>query len=110
MHIITENGELCAMADLLGSVVSAYNGRSSVNVNGTAHSFASCTGRVELIVGGHTHSDSTGILGGVRYIITTNFTNSNKPTFDLMLADYSNRVLHAVRVGAGSSRTINLAQ
>ena len=74
------------------------------------YDFTSCTGHVDFWVGGHTHTDSTGTLGGIPYFITaTNSYNSDVPLIDLVLVDYDADKVKLIRAGGtGSNRTINL--
>lgn len=100
---------ISALATNITSVISAYNGRTSVTLNGVTYSFANCTGHVEFVISGHCHFDKSGAAAGIPVINTTNLQNGNTPTFDLVYVDYDNRVLHTVRVGTGSDRTFSLA-
>lgn len=111
LHIITISGNVQTFASTFGALVEGYNGHTSVTLNGVEYSFTSCTGHVDLWLAGHTHSDSTGTLGGIPYIITaTNSFSSDVPLIDLVLVDYDNSVVNTVRVGGtGENRTISLA-
>lgn len=115
LHIIKAT-ELQIFASTLGQLVQAYNAHSSITLNSVAYDFSGCTGRVEFWVGGHTHRDENGTLGGIPYIITAtdsynddNTGVSDVPLIDLMLADYDGRKLYTVRVGGvGEDRVIDL--
>lgn len=100
---------ISALATNIASVVSAYNGRTSVTLNGSTYSFSGCTGHTEFVICGHTHVDKSGTSGGIPVINTVNTTVSASPSFDLMYVDYDARQINAVRVGSGSDRTFNLA-
>lgn len=110
LHIIINSGSVQLNASNFASVVEAYNEHGAVTLNGESYNFASCTGKVEFWVAGHTHVDSTGTLGGIPYIITaTNSYNSDVPLIDLVLADYNNRTVDLIRVGGtGENRSISL--
>lgn len=102
-------GNVSALSVNLGLLCAAYNARGSVTLNGITYNFADKTGKVEFMMAGHMHQDFVTTLNGIPVIGTTNFTNDNVPTYDLVLADYDDRKVHLVRVGTGSDRTVNLA-
>lgn len=109
LHIIENSGNITFFASNLGNLVQAYNAHTAVTLNGVTYDFSGCTGHVDFWVAGHTHTDSTGTLGGIPYIITgTNAYNSDVPMIDLVLVDYDNSVVKLVRVGNGSDRTVSL--
>ena len=110
LHIITNNGSVQTNTSNFATLVEAYNDHTTITLNGVLYDFTSCTGRVELWVGGHTHVDSNGTLGGIPYIITGSIGyNSDVPLIDLAVVDYDNHVLKTIRVGGtGSNRTISL--
>lgn len=97
-------------AQEIGNIIEAYNNRSTVTVNGTAHDYASATGVIEFVIAGHLHADKDTILGGVPCIITKNtmVPGWTSPTFDLIYADYGARTINAIRVGSGVSRSFQL--
>lgn len=113
-HILYYNEQLVLqpLSKLVLDTAQAFNSRGTISFVGSTYNFANTTGKVEFAIFGHIHADSDVVINGIPCIVTTWVRDNDSlgPTFDLMLADYSNRVLHAVRVGAGSSRTINLAQ
>ena len=96
---------------VLGNLAEAYNSHTSITLNGTTYDFGNCTGKIELFIAGHTHTDSNGVLGGVPYFITASRAyNSDEPIIDLVLIDYVGRTVNLVRVGTlGSNRTLQLA-
>lgn len=110
LHIIVDGGAVRMPANNFASLVSAYNAHSNVSLNGVTYDFSSCTGHVDFWVGGHTHTDSTGTLGGIPYFITaSNGYTSDVPLIDLVLADYSAGEIKIVRVGETKEiRTISL--
>lgn len=110
MHILMQSGSVQTNASNFASVVEAYNTRATISLNSKSYDFTGCSGRVDFWVAGHTHADSTGVLGGIPYFITaTNSFNSDVPLIDLVLADYDNREIKLVRVGGtGADRTISM--
>lgn len=110
LHIITSNGEVQTNASNFGTLVQAYNNHSTVTLNEVTYDFTSCSGHVDFWMAGHTHTDSTGTLGGIPYIITASLAyTSDVPLIDLVLVDYDADTVNVVRVGGtGSNRTISL--
>ena len=113
MHIIVNDSTtgISYMATEVGKIISAYNEKTTITANGKTYDFSQTNGHVDYVMGGHMHSDMSGLLGGVPYIITTTFDNVgavSEATFDLCLADYGNGKLHCVRVGVGNSRVFDI--
>lgn len=96
---------------LLSQISSAYNSRGSITVNGTAYNYASSTGKVEFMIGGHYHQDMNGVMNGIPWLMTTNVRHDETlgASFDLVLANYDDREIKLIRVGSGASRTISLS-
>lgn len=109
VHMMFSSGNLFGMAGYILSVFRAYNDRSSLTIdNGTVFDFSAATGRIEFVISGHTHEDKVMVVNEIPVVVTTNMRNGNTPTFDLCMADYTNRKLHMVRVGSGENRTVEL--
>ena len=109
VHMMFSSGNLFGMADYILSVFRAYNDRSSLTIdNGTVFDFSAATGRIEFVISGHAHEDKVMVVNEIPVVVTTNMRNGNTPTFDLCMADYTNRKLHMVRVGSGENRTVEL--
>ena len=96
------------LATNIASVIAAYNGRTTVTLNGSTYDFSSCIGHVEFIICGHTHFDKSGTSGTIPVVNTLNTQKGSTPSFDLVYVDYDNRTLNTVRVGTGSNRTFDL--
>ena len=111
LHIIVSANAVQTNAGNFGALVQAFNSHSTVELNGVTYDFTACSGHVDFWVAGHTHTDSTGTLGGVPYFITaSNAYTSDVPLIDLVLVDYDNSTLNLVRVGGtGDNRTIQLS-
>ena len=98
-------------------LVTAYNNKQSITLNGNTYNFGNCTGRVMLILCGHTHFDYVDTTGDVPIVCTTNLEGGHwvngelvydlVPTFDCCMNDIDNSVLYMTRVGASVSRIIN---
>lgn len=103
---------LTPFADAVLQLAQAYNTKSSVTLNGETYSFEAATGRVEFAIGGHKHVDKTAEEYGIPVILNTcvSIAGYGRPTFDLVLADYTNRKLHFVRIGSYSNRTVELPE
>lgn len=110
MHItIGMDDQLTVFADAVGKIISAFNSHiESESINGQRYDFSGTTGHIDYVLSGHRHADILSTLGGVPLIVTTHFQDGNKPTFDLVLADYDNMVLHLVRCGTGEDRNVNM--
>lgn len=109
MHIvyIDDENNISAMATNVGSLISAYNSRTTVVLNGVTYDFSDCTGHIDYVLSGHVHRDYNAVLGGIPSIATIDMRSGSTPTFDLCLADYDKRKLHCVRVGSGENRTFD---
>lgn len=109
MHIITLGSQ--GMVTTLGSIISAFNSKGTVTVSytdgdsqthSTTHDFSGVSGHIDFAVGGHTHADSTGTIGGVPYFVTgSNSYSSDVPLVDLVLVDFDEdtRKVNLVRAG-----------
>lgn len=95
---------------LLSQISSAYNSRGSITVNGTVYNYASSTGKVEFIIGGHYHQDKNGVMNGIPWFMTTNVRHDETlgASFDLVFANYDDGEVKLIRVGSGNNRTISL--
>lgn len=98
------------MTQQVSNLIGAYNSRGTIDLNGQKFNFANCSGRIEFVLAGHTHSDgSTTVADNVPVIIITNDGyNSLYNRFDVVVVDYDNRLINCVRYGAGSDRTFSL--
>ena len=102
--------EITPMMQNVNAVIGAYNGKTSVTLNGITYDFTNCTGRVWYVLGGHGHIDRTDDLHNVPFIIrTTTKASTSGPTFDLVLCDFTNEKLYFVRIGSGDSETVDLS-
>lgn len=116
MHIIIQNGTSRAAAKL-AEILAAYNAHGTATITNPGLpndpitvDFTGTTGKVDFVMGGHTHYDDIRTLEGIPFITTTTFgaPTATKPTFDMVFVDYDNDVVHCVRVGDGESRTVNI--
>lgn len=114
MHIWADSSDnfshLPPMTQQVSNLISAYNSHGTIELNGQQFNFANCTGRIEFVLAGHTHSDgSTTVADNVPVIIITNDGyNSLFNRFDVVVVDYDNRLINCVRYGAGSDRTFSV--
>lgn len=110
-HIYYNSGTTpAAMADNLQLLAGAFNGRTSVTLNGVTYDFSNTQGTIHCIIAGHTHADY--IIEenvNVPVWITTNMQDGNTPTFDLLLIDYTAGKMKSIRVGTGEDREMTLA-
>ena len=92
----------------VGQVISAYNSRGSVTLNGHTYNFSGKTGKVWAVMCGHTHHDMNGTLGGVPVVSVINAYSNGVVSYDLGFFDFDNSVLKLFRIGNGSNRSFNL--
>ena len=125
-HIIVdgssvEQSTIQPFAEAIEQIAGAYNNRGSVTVNGYEYQFGTATGdgKVRCFIGGHTHYDYINTEQPIPIFITLNaiatsgiseiWGDAVSPRFDMILIDFTEGVLHSVRVGDGSDRTMELA-
>ena len=95
------------------AIAGAYNKHSVFKADGHTFDFRGCTGRLEFVICGHIHIDYYAYYNGIPVIATRNSLapqpdGSDMLTFDLVAADYAERLITFVRVGEGETRTISL--
>ena len=91
------------------SVITAFNNRSTITINGNSYDYSDATGKVRCILTGHTHYDkiytATDNLPVICITDATDYMRS-PIKFDLGFLDYENDELHLIRVndldGAGT--------
>jgi hypothetical protein len=98
------------MAKDIMDMAGAFNNRTSVTIAGTTYDFSAVTrGTIRFAIVGHSHFDFDVVDNGIPVIGTLNVQkNGENPSFDMVLADFSNNVINLVRVGQGSDRTIQM--
>jgi len=95
----------------VAEIASAFNNASSIVLDGITFDFSNNTGKVDYMIGGHTHMDLTDEFSDIPCVLTKNFTalsSTKNPTFDIVNADYTNGVVTFYRVGDGTTRTISI--
>ena len=92
----------------VGAVIQAFNGKTSVTLNGETYNFSAKTGKVWAVMCGHTHEDMEGTVGGVPVVSVINAIHDGVISYDLGYFDFENDKLKLFRIGSGSNRTINL--
>ena len=122
-HFIYGNGYIRPTFIQVMDVIAAYNNRNSVTITNT-YDFTGATGTVQLILGGHTHSDMSweigaeGNVSGVPIIITDTDSYRNhsgtegtvdSQCFDVVSVDYAKKTVKCTRIGRGEDRTFLLA-
>lgn len=112
MHIYsnsvdTWDNSTSVFAQNVQSLLAAFNARGAITLNNVSYNFSAGVGKVHCIICGHTHADYLDTNAAVPVWCTDDVDNNC--TFDLMLVDYKNMAMKSVRVGAGSNRTLNLA-
>lgn len=92
-------------------LVSAYNSKSTITLNGKVYDFSDCVGKMHCIFSGHTHYDFNLVDNNVPVVgtYTAQTMVDGIPTFDMCVADYGTNKLYLTRIGYGSNRVIDLA-
>ena len=93
----------------------AYNARTG--------DYASCTGKVEFCIGGHTHIDADHYSDGGILVMLTECDSRNvrsgldctegtitEASVNAIIADYANEKVSVIRIGRGSSRVVALTE
>ena len=93
------------------AIAQAFNNRGTVTVNGTSHNYEGKTGKIEFLLGGHTHADYNEVINGIPCVLTTQVkpSSASEATFDLVCVDYSAGKLKMIRIGDGSDREFSLS-
>lgn len=102
---------LTPFAEAVLQLAQAYNSRDVIELNGKNYVFTEVTGFVEFAIGGHKHVDKVAEEYGIPVILTANVTIAGygRPTFDLVIANYTDRKIDFIRVGSYNNRTVTLA-
>ena len=113
VHIWVHSGNIIDFATNISSVISAYNGKTTVTLNGQTYDFSNVTGHIEFVLAGHTHVDGNYKVGTMPVIVTKNtwsysWTPRTTVAFELVFADYTARTIDFVRVGDGGNRKFSL--
>lgn len=107
MHIADYNGAATPFVDAVTQIANAYNGKTSVTINGSTYNFAEADGTFGFVLGGHKHQDMNYTVNGMPVILTTNLqAATGYPTFDLVMVDWAAGAVNLVRVGAGENRKV----
>jgi len=117
-HFIYGNKQLRPTFRQVMDVIATYNSRGKITISNT-YDFSNAGGKVQLILGGHTHSDvswdvgAEGNTAGVPIIITdTDSYRDHKGTegtvnsqcFDVVSIDYTGKTVKCTRIGRGDDR------
>ena len=106
------DGNVTSFMDGIGKVIQSYNGKNKISLDNQSFDYSKTNGRIDFIQCGHLHKDfSNFYCGGVPIIATRTFSSpeiATKPTFDIVLSDYSERKVFLFRVGDGSDRIVSI--
>lgn len=105
----------------LATISDALNARTTISTDYCTADFTGCTGKVHLILGGHSHSDNSRLSSGGIPIVTCD-TDSNlshntdahidgttkEQAFDVITVNYADNSVKFVRIGRGSDRTFTV--
>ena len=109
-HIVDNNDATTPFITAVTQVAGAYNSKTSITLNGKTYNFASASGTVGFVLGGHNHADKNYTVNGIPVITTVNLqVAAGIPTFDLVLVDWAAENVNFVRIGSGENRTIPMA-
>lgn len=109
-YISIASGVVHPITQIIFKIAKAYNERTSTDVYDTVYDFSNATGKIEFVIAGHNHADTTTSLNDIPVIITTQVRAdvSKGASFDLVHVDYDNKAINLVRVGDGLDRTIQM--
>ena len=117
-----DDGYIPDICKTILSLFDAYNSRSAGSFEDVSYDFTAVKGRVEFCIGGHTHSDySFATSGGIPVILTeTDSAQVRSPELSstagtitenavsAIVADYGAGKIKVIRVGRGSSFTVDM--
>lgn len=93
-------------------VAAAYNAKRNITVGDTEFNFASTAGKVAYVIAGHEHWDANGVVNDIPVVITANAyaagADGTTPTFDVACVDYTEGMMHLVRIGKGGNRDVQI--
>ncbi len=108
-HMVVKPDTIYLVIQTYARIGTAYNARGSYEYNGKTYDFSEKTGMVEYIIGGHAHTESSGEIEGIPYVIApTMNVNSTTPTSIFVFANYTERKLYILGMGNASDREIAL--
>lgn len=110
-HILwntTSDTSITPFADNIQKLIGAYNGHTSITLNGMTYDFSGCTGKVGFVLGGHIHQDKYDTTNYAVPVIARLNTQSGNGSFDLAIADWTHGKLKMIRVGSGSNSTFDI--
>lgn len=108
MHLSRDMEEYNAATLEYAKISTVYNDRGMYTYNGVTYDFSQKTGMVEYIIAGHNHSDHTGMIEGIPYVLTATNQSGDPANADFVYADYEARKLYLMRIGGASDREIDL--
>lgn len=109
IHIWNDGGSLSSLASWIETVITGYNNKDVIEINGVTYNFSNVDGHIEFVIAGHVHEDEHYIINAsVPVIITTNAWKNPVVCFDLIFADYTARTIDCIRVGLGNNRKFSL--
>lgn len=112
VHMFYDLSGIVPFSEILVSICEAYNNKSRIEINGKSYDYSESKGKCHFILSGHLHnSDDIHYVGydnRLPVINTRCFISNGIPTFDLCILDYTNGVLHMLRVGDGKNRNVQL--
>lgn len=96
------------VASKVNQIITAFNARQTVDVNGNTYDYTTKTGRVEFVVAGHAHKEMSGYINGIPVIVCNRSFTASIIGFDAILVDYTNRTINFLRTNTGAIRSITL--
>ncbi len=110
-HIIYNFGVLTDTAKDLGRIIKAYNERLVFDFYGTTYDFTASTGHIDLVMSGHTHSETSSLLGGVPSVNCGSFSQSTSGAGFVsynVIKDYDNGKIHVYRLDTKECRCYDI--
>jgi hypothetical protein len=87
-------------------IAKAYNDKTTITLNNITYDFSNCTGKVILLLAGHSHYDKVVNYLNIPCVLTINCDYSCN--CDIMLLDYTNNKFKTIRFGNGDNKDINI--
>lgn len=109
-HIYCVNtiGNVYTVASAVNQIITAFNARTSVTVNGDTYDYSNKTGIVEYVLAGHAHAELSGTVSGIPVIVCQRALTANMIGWDMVTVDYTNRTIKLLRTDTGAVRQFNL--
>lgn len=111
IHMFYNLDIITPMSELLVQLCDAYNTKQSISFNSTEFDYAKTSGKIHMILSGHSHKDGLNYEGkdcSIPVVRICNYTIDGSQSFDLCLMNYDKGIIYLFRLGEGENRSVNL--